>query len=102
MEIFRPEGRSSSYGIVGSIRPPLDVVPVSGPLLPHRAAWCGARIVNRIPSRARISSVSRSTAVSGSHMPSGGRPKRCLKSRIPQRTCVCLSRALASGRIMWL
>ncbi len=43
-----------------------------------------------------------STAVSGSHIPSGSRPKRCSKSRMPQSTWVRLSRALASGMIMWL
>jgi hypothetical protein len=41
-------------------------------------------------------------AVSASHMPSGRRPKRRSKSRMPHATCVCLSARVASGRIMWL
>ena len=32
-------------------------------------------------------------------MPSGGRPKRCSKSRRPQSTCVRTSRGVESGRI---
>ncbi len=43
-----------------------------------------------------------SAAVSGSHMPSGRRPKRWTKSAMPQRTCVSRSRGDASGMIMWL
>ena len=43
-----------------------------------------------------------STAVSGSHIPSGRWPKRRSKSRTPQRTCVRRSRGVASGMIMWL
>ena len=65
------------------------------------ATWCGATIVNLIPSSASTSSVSRSTAVSGSHIPSGSRPNRRRKSVIPQRTSVRLSRRVASGRIVW-
>jgi nucleoside 2-deoxyribosyltransferase len=48
------------------------------------------------------SNVSKSTAVSGSHIPSGFRLKRCSKSRSPQSACVCRSRELASGMIVWL
>src|SRR3989304_5142564 len=51
-----------------------------------------------MPSRARASNVSMSTAVSGSQAPSGRRPKQYSKSRIPQRSCVCLSRGEAGGR----
>ncbi len=50
-------------------------------------ACLGARTVNFTPSSAITASVSRSTAVSGSHIPSASRPKRCLKSSRPQRTC---------------
>ncbi len=67
-----------------------------------RHAWCGARIVKVSPASASTSSVSSSTAVSGSHMPSGSRPKRTRKSSMPQRTWVTLSRREASGMIMWL
>ncbi len=58
--------------------------------------------MNLIPCCARMSNVSRSTAVSGNHMPSGFLPKRCSKSRMPQIACVVLSREFASGIIMWL
>jgi hypothetical protein len=45
---------------------------------------------------------SRSTAVSGSHIPSGFLANRLSKSFTPQITCVRLSRVFARGRIMWL
>ena len=57
-----------------------------------RRAWAGARIVNFTPASASTSSVSSSTAVSGSHIPSGSRPNRRRKSSRPQRTWVTLSR----------
>ena len=66
------------------------------------AACEGARMVNLMPCSASNSSVSLSTAVSANHMPSGFRPNRCSKSRMPHRICVSLSRRFASGRIMWL
>ncbi len=66
-----------------------------------RVTWCGARIVKRMPAAATTSSVSSSTAVSGSHRPSGSRANRRRKSAIPQRTSVTLSRRELSGRIVW-
>ena len=54
------------------------------------------------PSEPVSSFVQLSAAVSGSHMPSGRRPNRSSKSRIPQRTCVTRSRGVHSGRIEWL
>ena len=59
-------------------------------------------MVKRRPFWARASRVGVSAAVSGSHIPAGGRPKREAKSRRPQRIWVCLSRPEARGRIMWL
>ena len=59
-------------------------------------------MVNFSPISAMMSRVSKSTAVSGSHMPSGFRPKCRSKSLIPHRTWVYLSRLLASGIMMWL
>ena len=44
---------------------------------------------------------SRSPPSPGSHMPSGRRPKRWVKSRIPHRTWVRTSRSLQSGRMAW-
>ena len=70
--------------------------------LPVAPSTChGARIVWLMPSSASTRSVARSTAVSGSHMPVGRRPKRTSKSRRPQRTSVRRSAADASGRIVW-
>ena len=55
-----------------------------------------------MPSAASASSVAMSTAVSGSHMPSGSRPKRCRKSAMPHRDQRAGGRASsASGRIAW-
>ncbi|OGQ18439.1 MAG: hypothetical protein A2138_14360 [Deltaproteobacteria bacterium RBG_16_71_12] len=68
----------------------------------QRLAWCGDRMVNWMPLSASTSRVSLSQAVSASHMPSGFLPKRCSKSRMPHRTCVSLSRRLASGKMTWL
>ena len=87
---------------VGSIVAPVASCHCRMPACSTRAAWCGARIVNRIPSSAKISSVSKSTAVSGNHSPSGRRLNRRSKSAMPQRTGVRRSRRLASGNIMWL
>ena len=61
--------------MVGSIRLPDTSVHVRVLILRIREACPGLRMVNRIPCCAMISRVSRSTAVSGSHMPSGGRSK---------------------------
>ncbi len=58
--------------------------------------------MNFTPASASTSSDSLSTAVSGSQSPSGSRSNRARKSSIPQRTCVTLSRRVASGMIMWL
>ena len=65
------------------------------------AACHGARIVAAIPASASAASVARSTAVSGSHIAVGRRPKRTSKSRAPQRISVRRSRVDASGRIVW-
>ena len=54
-----------------------------------------------MPASASIRRVGRSTAVSGSHIPVAGRPKRTSKSRMPQRISVRRSAADASGRIAW-
>ena len=48
-----------------------------------------------------VSRVSKSTAVSGSHMPVASRPKRWRKSASPQATCVRLSRGEARGKMVW-
>ena len=73
---------------------------VVGPDFPLYCA--GARMVNRTPASASTSSVSVSTAVSGSHIPSASRANRARKSASPQATWVTLSRREASGMIMWL
>src|ERR1051325_10074994 len=80
------------------LRPPAVVYSPGRPAGGGASTWCGARMVKRIPSAARTSSVSSSTAVSGSHIPEGSRPKRRRKSAIPQRTSVCLSRRGGRGR----
>ena len=100
--MLRPEGRRCTYARVGSTRPPLTSCHRFSPIARTRAAWCGASTVNRIPCSAMMSSVSTSTAVSASHMPSGRLPKRFTKSAMPQITCVRLSRVFASGGMMWL
>ena len=57
------------------------------------AACCGPRIVKPTPSSTSTASTSSFTAVSGSHIPSARRPKRCSKSASPQRISVRMSRA---------
>ena len=52
-----------------------------------------------LPGKGR--EVSKSTAVSGSHMPSGAKPKRALKSAIPQATRISRSSGSARGRMTW-
>ena len=74
----------------------------SSPIFLERAAWWGARMAYFIPSSAMISSVSKSTAVSASHIASGKRWKRDSKSLMPQMIWVRLSREFASGMMMWL
>jgi hypothetical protein len=54
-----------------------------------------------MPSSDRTASTRSLTAVSGSHMPSGDRPKRWRKSAIPHRTWVRRSRSEHSGRMAW-
>ena len=86
---------------------PVRVVGVAPPVERRCAAGTsasicpGARIVKRMPSSASTRSTKSFTAVSGSHMPSGRRPNRWAKSRIPHRTWVRTSRSLQSGRMAW-
>src|ERR1043166_1615893 len=77
-------------------RPPGVVYRPGRPAGGGSFTWWGARMVNRMPSAASTSRVSASTAVSGSHIPSGSRPKQRRKSAIPQRTSVSLSRRRAA------
>ena len=58
--------------------------------------------MNVMPSSARTSRVSVSTAVSGSHIPSGNLPNLRSKSSIPHFVWVFLSARLARGIIIWL
>ena len=59
-------------------------------------------MVKSIPASARTESVSRSTAVSGSHMPCGLVTEAMLKIGDPQATWVTLSWYEASGKMVWL
>ena len=69
--------------ILGADLPP----PGASPPAPRTPVSCqGASTVNRIPSSASTSRVSRSAAVSGSHMPSGSRPNSRRKCTLPHRS----------------
>src|SRR5665647_3839948 len=71
MKIDPPDGRRHRYGWEQSIIPVLTSVHRESLIGLVRLACFGESIVNTIPCSARISRVSMSTAVSGSHMPSG-------------------------------
>src|SRR5665647_1279593 len=102
MTIDPPEGRQHRYGREQSMVPVLSSVHRESLIGLVRLACFGESIVNAMPCSARISRVSRSTAVSGSHIPSGRRLNRKIKSCIPHTTCVRLSLWLARGIIIWL
>src|SRR6266404_4624472 len=71
-EIFEGH-RARNRAIEESMRSPPTSFQERPPILVSRLACRGARIVNLMPASASISRVSKSAAVSGSHMPSGNR-----------------------------
>ncbi len=99
---------AAALGVAGVVGVDLDAAAgalagatVSGMRMELSTARSGATIVNESPKSAAASNEARSTAVSGNHNPSAGRPKRASKSASPHASCSRFSRGSASGMIGW-
>jgi hypothetical protein len=100
--ISAPDGSRCRYAWRVSMREPLDVLPLRAPIGRTRCGLVGRQDGEAYAGGGEVLQRRMSTAVSGSHMPAGDRPKRASKSRIPQITCVRRSRAVDSGMMVWL